>query len=61
MNYSGGAVNVGVVLVSGAEAGDAALGGDASYKASASALGLGVGLNLGAITPFLNQVSSIKS
>eukprot|EP00800_Vazella_pourtalesii_P018907 TRINITY_DN623_c0_g1_i1.p1 TRINITY_DN623_c0_g1~~TRINITY_DN623_c0_g1_i1.p1 ORF type:complete len:435 (-),score=58.72 TRINITY_DN623_c0_g1_i1:35-1339(-) len=54
VNYSGGAVNVGVVLVSGAEAGDAALGGDANYKASVSALGLGVGLKFGAVAPFLN-------
>ena len=54
VNYSGGAVSVGLVVVSGAEAGDAALGGDASYKASASALGLGVGLKFGAVAPFLN-------
>ena len=49
-----GPLDIGANIITGSEAGDASLGGDSTYKASAFALGLGVGLNLGAITPFLN-------
>ena len=49
-----GPLDIGANIITGSEAGDTALGGDSTYKASAFALGLGVGLNLGAITPFLN-------
>ena len=49
-----GPLDLGLTFVSGSEAGDASLGGNPAYKASGTALGLGVGLNLGAITPFLN-------
>ena len=49
-----GPLDIGANLITGSEAGDESLGGNSTYKASAFALGLGVGLNLGAITPFLN-------
>ena len=49
-----GPLDIGLTFVSASEAGDASLGGNPAYKASGTALGLGVGLNLGAITPFLN-------
>ena len=49
-----GPLDIGANLITGSEAGDESLGGNSTYKASATALGLGVGLNLGAITPFLN-------
>ena len=49
-----GPLDLGLSFVTGAEAGDTSLGGNPDYKASGTALGLGVGLNLGAITPFLN-------
>ena len=49
-----GPVDIGVNLITGSEAGDTALGGDSTYKASAFALGLGVGLKFGIVTPFLN-------
>ena len=49
-----GPLDLGLTFVSASEAGDASLGGNPAYKASGTALGLGVGLNLGAITPFLN-------
>ena len=49
-----GPLDIGANIITGSEAGDESLGGNSTYKASAFALGLGVGLNLGAITPFLN-------
>ena len=53
-NYSSDLVNVGLVVVSGSEAGNKDLGGDENYKASASAFGLGVGLSFGNLKPYFN-------
>ena len=55
VNYSGGPVSVGLISISASEAADVASGSESStYKASASSLGLGVGLKFGAVAPFLN-------
>ncbi len=61
-NYSSDLVNVGLVVVSGSEAGSKDLGGSDDYKASASAFGLGVGLSFGNLKPYFNLWSpSAKS
>jgi hypothetical protein len=52
-NFAGGPLNIGFVLVSAGESSLAA-STDSGYEATASAIGLGVGLDLGVIKPYLN-------
>ena len=54
VNYASDLVNVGLVVVSGSEAGSTDLGGDKDVKSSASAFGLGIGLSFGALKPYFN-------
>ena len=53
-NYSSDLVNVGLVVVSGSEAGSEDLGGNEDVKSSASAFGLGIGLSFGNLKPYFN-------